>query len=75
MSSSDLRTAVVRELAEEFLERYRRGERPSLRDCCARHATFAAELYDALSTTARSAAAEWVWFTRPSRSRSAARWR
>ena len=32
MSTSESRSAVVLELAEEFLERYRKGERPALKD-------------------------------------------
>ena len=37
MSASELKSAIVLELAEEFLERYRQGERPSLKDYVDRH--------------------------------------
>lgn len=32
MSASESRSAIVMELAEEFLERYRQGQRPSLKE-------------------------------------------
>jgi hypothetical protein len=37
MSASESRSAVVLALAEEFLERYRQGERPSLKEYIDRH--------------------------------------
>jgi serine/threonine protein kinase len=44
MSSSESRSAVVVELAEEFLERYRQGQRPSLKEYIDRHPNLAAEI-------------------------------
>jgi WD40 repeat protein/serine/threonine protein kinase len=46
MSESDSKSAMVLELAEEFLERYRRGERPSLKEYTNRHPDLAAEIRD-----------------------------
>ena len=44
MSTSESRSGVVLELAEEFLGRYRRGERPSLKEYIDRHPELAAEI-------------------------------
>jgi serine/threonine protein kinase len=44
MSDSESRSEMVLELAEEFLERYRRGERPSLKDYIDRHPELADEI-------------------------------
>jgi hypothetical protein len=44
MSASESRSAVVLELAEEFLERYRQGQRPSLKESIARYPELAAEI-------------------------------
>jgi serine/threonine protein kinase/WD40 repeat protein len=44
MSTPESRSAVVMELAEEFLERYRLGERPSLREYANRHPELASEI-------------------------------
>src|SRR6266542_6264243 len=44
MSASESHSAVVLELAEEFLARYRRGERPSLKEYIERHPDLAAEI-------------------------------
>src|SRR5215831_18534436 len=44
MSASESHSAVVLELAEEFLARYRGGERPSLREYIERHPGLAAEI-------------------------------
>jgi WD40 repeat protein/serine/threonine protein kinase/predicted Zn-dependent protease len=44
MSTSESKSAVVLELAEEFLERYRQGERPSLKEYTDRHPGMAAEI-------------------------------
>src|SRR5437763_6913921 len=44
MSTSEASSSVVLELAEEFLERYRHGERPSLKDYVERHPELAAEI-------------------------------
>ena len=44
MSSSESRSAIVLELAEEFLERYRQGHRPSLKDYIDRHPSLADEI-------------------------------
>jgi hypothetical protein len=37
MSLSESRSALVLELAEEFLERHRRGERPGVKEYTDRH--------------------------------------
>src|SRR5262249_7159218 len=44
MSASESKSAVVLELAEEFLERYRKGERPSLKEYIDRHPRLSAEI-------------------------------
>jgi serine/threonine protein kinase/formylglycine-generating enzyme required for sulfatase activity/tetratricopeptide (TPR) repeat protein len=44
MSASESRSVLVMELAEEFLERYRQGERPSLKEYIDRHPELAAEI-------------------------------
>jgi serine/threonine protein kinase len=44
MSESGTRSARVIELAEEFLERHRRGERPTLRDYIDRHPVLADQI-------------------------------
>jgi hypothetical protein len=44
MSTSEARSAIVMELAEEFLERYRKGERPGLKDYADRHPELAGEI-------------------------------
>src|ERR1700720_441396 len=44
MSDSEARSELVLELAEEFLERYRKGERPPLREYIDRHPELAAEI-------------------------------
>jgi hypothetical protein len=44
MPSEGSRSAVVLELAEEFLERYRDGERPSLKEYIDRHPDLAGEI-------------------------------
>ncbi len=44
MSASESRSAVVLQLAEEFLERYRQGQRPSLKEYIDRHPELAAEI-------------------------------
>jgi serine/threonine protein kinase/WD40 repeat protein len=44
MSASESKSAIVLELAEEFLERYRQGERPSLKEYIDRHPELAAEI-------------------------------
>jgi len=44
MSVSESRSEVVLALAEEFLDRYRKGERPSLREYIDRHPEFAGEI-------------------------------
>src|SRR5205085_2432950 len=46
ISDSEARSELVLELAEEFLERYRKGERPPLRDYIDRHPELAAEIKD-----------------------------
>src|SRR5262245_7401255 len=44
MSESESRSAIVIELAEEFIDRYRKGERPPLKEYIDRHPEFAAEI-------------------------------
>jgi hypothetical protein len=44
MSPSEAASGLVVELAEEFLDRYRKGERPALREYIARHPELAAEI-------------------------------
>jgi WD40 repeat protein/serine/threonine protein kinase/tetratricopeptide (TPR) repeat protein len=44
MSESESRSELVLELAEEFLNRYRQGERPSLKEYIDRHPELAAEI-------------------------------
>jgi len=44
MSASEARSERVLELAEEFLERYRKGERPPLKEYFDRHPDLAAEI-------------------------------
>ena len=46
MSASESRSAVVLQLAEEFLERYRQGQRPSLKEYIDRHPELAGEIKD-----------------------------
>jgi WD40 repeat protein/tetratricopeptide (TPR) repeat protein len=44
MALSETRSAVVMELAEEFLERYRKGERPGLKEYVDRHPELGGEI-------------------------------
>jgi len=44
MSTSGSRSSLVVELAEEFIERYRQGQRPSLKEYIDRHASLADEI-------------------------------
>ena len=44
MPSSDSHSSAVLELAEEFLDRYRRGERPGLGEYIERHPELAREI-------------------------------
>src|SRR5271170_5327070 len=46
MPSSTSNSAVVLELAEEFLERLRQGQRPRIKEYTDRHPEFAAEIRD-----------------------------
>ena len=46
MPTSESRSAVVLELAEEFIERYRKGERPALEEYIDRNPEFAGEIRD-----------------------------
>ena len=46
MSTSESRSAIVVELADEFLERYRKGERPALKDYIDRNPQLAGEIRD-----------------------------
>src|SRR5215467_4509679 len=43
-NGSESSSGLVLELAEEFLDRYRKGERPSLREYIDRHPDLAAEI-------------------------------
>ena len=43
-SESESRSGLVMELAEEFLDRYRKGERPALREYIERHPELAGEI-------------------------------
>jgi serine/threonine protein kinase/WD40 repeat protein len=45
MSEAELKSALVLDLAEEFLERFRRGERPSLKEYTDNHPDLAAEIW------------------------------
>ena len=56
MSTSESRSAIVLELAEEFLERYRKGERPALKDYIDRNPELAGESH--LGTQLRDAGRE-----------------
>jgi serine/threonine protein kinase/tetratricopeptide (TPR) repeat protein len=61
MSISESRSAVVLELAEEFVERYRQGERPSLKEYIDRHPSLADEIrevFPAMAMMERIALAE-----------------
>src|SRR6266699_3867433 len=44
MTSFDVKSAAVLELAEQFLERYRQGERPALKEYIDRHPELAGEI-------------------------------
>jgi hypothetical protein len=44
MSASEASSQLVLELAEQFLERYRKGERPPLKEYIDRHPELAAEI-------------------------------
>jgi Protein kinase domain len=46
MATSESKSRVVLALAEEFLERYRQGERPALKEYTDRHPELAAEIRD-----------------------------
>jgi eukaryotic-like serine/threonine-protein kinase len=52
MTESDSHSAAVLELAEEFLARYRRGERPSLAEYIDRHPHLGAEIRDVFPAVA-----------------------
>jgi hypothetical protein len=43
-SGSQSQSGLVLELAEEFLDRYRKGQRPSLREYIERHPELAGEI-------------------------------
>src|SRR4029077_11402124 len=48
MSESEPKSGIVLELAEEFLDRYRKGERPPLREYIDRHPDLASEIKEVL---------------------------
>jgi serine/threonine protein kinase len=52
MDSSESRSAIVLDLAEEFLDRYRRGQRPSLKEYIDRRPDLAGEIRDAFPAMA-----------------------
>src|SRR5262249_54203562 len=52
MSASQSKSEVVVALAEEFLERYRQGQRPSLKEYVERHPELAAEIRQILPAMA-----------------------
>src|SRR5262245_41429090 len=52
MSSTNSRSEVVLALAEEFLDRYRRGERPALQEYIDRHPDLAADIREAFPAMA-----------------------
>ncbi len=52
MSASESRSGIVLQLAEEFLDRYRRGERPSLKEYIDRHPELAAEIKEVFPAVA-----------------------
>jgi serine/threonine protein kinase/WD40 repeat protein len=52
MSSSESRSGLVLELAEEFLERHRKGERPQLKEYIDRHPELGAEIKEVLPAMA-----------------------
>src|SRR6516162_3438813 len=45
MSQAESKSALVMDLAEEFIERFRRGERPSLKEYTDNHPDLAAEIW------------------------------
>jgi serine/threonine protein kinase len=68
VSTSESRSGLVLELAEEFLDRSRRGERPSLKEYIARHPTLADEIrevFPAMAMMERVALADWSLAGRP----------
>ncbi len=106
MTDSSLDRNPLESLAEEFLDRFRRGERPALSEYTSKYPALAGEIRDLFpalvmledvrpasspaedstppaprgrssngwattASCARSAAAAWASFTRPSRNRSA----
>ncbi|MFI5459448.1 MAG: protein kinase [Isosphaerales bacterium] len=52
MSSSESRNAAVLEMAEEFIDRYRKGERPSLKEYIDRRPDLAGEIREVLPAMA-----------------------
>jgi hypothetical protein len=52
MSTSDARSEVVLELAQEFLQRYRNGERPGIQEHVNRHPELAGEIREAIPAMA-----------------------
>jgi WD40 repeat protein len=52
MSTSDARSEVVLELAQEFLQRYRNGERPGIQEFVNRHPELAGEIREAFPAMA-----------------------
>src|SRR5262245_19420189 len=53
MPSDSSRSEAVLDLAEEFLQRYREGERPSLKEYIDRHPDLAAEIKEGFPAMAR----------------------
>src|SRR5437867_12843544 len=52
MSTSESRSELVLELAEEFLDRYRKGERPPLREYIDRHPELASDIKEVFPSMA-----------------------
>src|SRR5262245_25193083 len=52
MTESESRSALVLEMAEEFIARHRKGERPSLKEYTARHPDLAAEIKEVFPAVA-----------------------
>src|SRR4051812_30556922 len=52
MSSSESRSGLVLELAEEFLERYRKGQRPALKEYIDRYPALADEIREVFAAMA-----------------------
>jgi len=63
MSLSESRSELVLELAEEFLDRYRKGERPPLKEYIERHPELAAEIKEVLRLGSPGRGFRHGWFS------------